>query len=422
MKVVILGLGYVGFTSACCIASEGHEVVGIDVNARKVREIMAGTAPIVEPEVEALLQQALAEGRISADTVIGTHLDACDLVIVCVGTPSTADGSHHMGFIADVTHQIATAVRSSRQSPLPVVYRSTFRPGTIEELVWPIFGATLGEDPQQRVEIIYNPEFLREGSAVRDYFSPPKIVTGTRDGAPSPVMEQLNARIDARSFVVGYREAELTKFVDNSWHAAKVTFANEIGRICMALSISAQQVHEIFVSDTKLNISPRYMRPGGAFGGSCLPKDVRALQHIAAEAGVNLNMIGSLLRSNEMHKHRMFEYAVEGLEKGARVLLVGLAFKAETDDLRNSPNVDLARKLLAAGFRLEVYDPGIDAAKLIGANLGYAYSQLPALEQLLVEKCQAETVAYDRVIVSNAAAGALHLPPGCDIRNIGVLD
>ncbi len=422
MKVVILGLGYVGFTSACCIASEGHQVVGIDVNARKVREIMAGTAPIVEPEVEALLQQALAEGRISADTVIGTHLDACDLVIVCVGTPSTADGSHHMGFIADVTHQIATAVRTSRQSPLPVVYRSTFRPGTIEELVWPIFGATLGEDPQQRVEIIYNPEFLREGSAVRDYFSPPKIVTGTRDARPSPVMEQLNARIDARSFAVGYREAELTKFVDNSWHAAKVTFANEIGRICMALSISAQQVHEIFVSDTKLNISPRYMRPGGAFGGSCLPKDVRALQHIAAEAGVNLNMIGSLLRSNEMHKHRMFEYAVEGLEKGARVLLVGLAFKAETDDLRNSPNVDLARKLLAAGYRLEVFDPGIDAAKLIGANLGYAYSQLPALEQLLVEKCQAETVAYDRVIVSNAAAGALHLAPGCDIRNIGVLD
>jgi GDP-mannose 6-dehydrogenase len=421
MKVVILGLGYVGFTSACCIASEGHQVVGIDVNARKVREIMSGTAPIVEPEVEALLQQALAAGRISADTVIGSHLDACDLVMVCVGTPSTADGSHHMGFIADVTHQIATAVRPERRQPLTVVYRSTFRPGTIEELVWPIFGATLGEDPHQHVEIIYNPEFLREGSAVRDYFSPPKIVIGTRDAQLSPVMEQLNAGIKARSFVVGYREAELTKFVDNSWHAAKVTFANEIGRLCMALGVSAQQVHEIFVSDTKLNISPRYMRPGGAFGGSCLPKDVRALQHIAAEAGVNLNMIGSLLRSNEMHKHRLFEYAVEGLAPGARVLLVGLAFKAETDDLRNSPNVDLARKLLAAGYRLEVYDPGIDAAKLIGANLGYAYSQLPVLEQLLVEKDQAETVAYDRVIVSNTAAAALHLLPGCDIRNIGVL-
>jgi GDP-mannose 6-dehydrogenase len=437
MKVVVLGLGYVGFTSACCIASEGHQVVGIDVNARKVREIMAGSAPIVEPQVDALLHQALAAGRISADTVIGNHLDACDLVMVCVGTPSTADGSHNMGFIADVTRQIATAVRPERRTPLTVVYRSTFRPGTIEELVWPIFGATLGAemgtgpgaDPgqdggheaRQLVDIIYNPEFLREGSAVRDYFSPPKIVIGTRDGQLSPVMEQLNAGIEARSFVVGYREAELTKFVDNSWHAAKVTFANEIGRICMALGISAEQVHEIFVADTKLNISPRYMRPGGAFGGSCLPKDVRALQHIAAEAGVNLNMIGSLLRSNEMHKHRLFEYAVEGLEKGARVLLVGLAFKAETDDLRNSPNVDLARKLLAAGFRLEVFDPGIDAAKLIGANLGYAYSQLPALEQLLVEKDQAESAGYDRVIVSNAAAGALRLAPGCDIRNIGVL-
>lgn len=421
MKVAILGLGYVGFTSACCIASGGHRVVGIDVSARKVAEIMSGRAPILEPQVEDMLREGLSLGRISADTAIGGHLDDCDLAIVCVGTPSAADGSHNMGFIADVTRQIAAALRPDRAAPLVVAYRSTIRPGTIEELVLPIFRATLGEDTDRLVEVVYNPEFLRESSAVADYFAPPKIVIGTRDGRPNPVMARLNDGIDAPTFVTGYREAEITKFVDNSWHAVKVAFANEIGRVCLALGISARQVHEIFVSDTKLNISPYYMRPGGAFGGSCLPKDVRALQHIGADAGANLHLIDSLLRTNETHKHRLFEYAVEGLAPGARVLLAGLAFKAGTDDLRESPNVDLARKLLAAGYALDIFDPGVDADKLVGANLGYAYSQLPVLERLLVSRAQAEAGPYARVIACNATIKALTLPEGTDIRHVGVL-
>ena len=421
MKVAILGLGYVGFTSACCIASEGHEVIGIDVSPRKVAEIRSGTSPIIEPQVAEMLAEALAAGRITADTAIGRHLDDCDLALVCVGTPSAADGSHNMGYIADVTRQIAAALSGDRALPLSVAYRSTFRPGTVEEMILPIFRAALGAEMARSVEIVYNPEFLREGTAVADYFAPPKVVIGTADGVPNAAMAALNAEIKAPVFVTGYREAEITKFVDNSWHAVKVAFANEIGRTCLALGISATKVHEIFVSDTKLNISPYYLRPGGAFGGSCLPKDVRALQHIGADAGANLHLVDSLLRSNDAHKHRLYEYTVEGLAPGALILMAGLAFKAGTDDLRESPNVDLARKLLAAGFQLEIYDPALDPKKLVGANLGYAYSHLPAMERILVDKARAETGAYDRVLAANATIRELALKPHLEIRQLAAL-
>jgi len=422
MKVVIFGLGYVGFTAACCIASEGHSVVGIDVSPKKVEAIRAGRAPIVEPGVEEMLKDGLARGLIDAATEIGDHLADADLAIVCVGTPSGPDGSHNMAYIADVSRQIAQALKGvPRSAPLAVAYRSTIRPGSIEELIGPIFRAVLGAATDTQVELVYNPEFLRESSAVKDYFEPPKIVIGTRDGQPNPAMTELNRNITAPTFVVGYREAEFTKFVDNTWHAVKVAYANEIGRVCLNLGIQASTVHEIFKSDTKLNISAYYTRPGGAFGGSCLPKDVRALQYISGDCGAMTPLVDSLLRSNEAHKHRLYEYAVAGLEPGAKVLLAGLAFKAATDDLRESPNVDLARKLLAAGFAVDIYDPAIDADKLVGANLGYAYSHLPTIEGLLVDRATAETRAYARVIAANATVKDLVLPPETEIRDLGTL-
>jgi GDP-mannose 6-dehydrogenase len=421
MKIVVLGLGYVGFTALCCLAHTGHNVVGIDVSARKVERIRAGHSPIVEPRVAEMLTAGLAAGRIEIDVELDAHLTEADLAIVCVGTPSAADGSHNMSAIANVTNQIATASLGRQGAPLVVAYRSTFRPGTIENLVLPIIHAVLGEAAERQVEVVYNPEFLREASAVADYFDPPKIVVGTRDGRPNAVMDEMHADLNAPVFVTGYREAEITKLVDNSWHAVKIAFANEIGRACLALDISAQQVHEIFVSDRKLNISPYYLRPGGAFGGSCLPKDVRALQHVAGDCGCNLPVIDSLLRSNEAHKHDLFLYSVEGLPEGARVLLAGLAFKAGTDDLRESPNVDLARKLLTAGYDLEIYEPAIEADQLIGANLGYAYTNLPALRRLLVSRTHAETTPYARVIATNDTAMSLDLPPTLDVRNLGSL-
>lgn len=423
MKIVIFGLGYVGFTAMCCIASQGHKVIGIDVSRSKVEAINRGETPIVEPNVSDMLRKGLSDGLIEARTQIGDALDDADLGIVCVGTPSAADGSHNMGYVADVSRQIAQALQQTprRGRPLSVAYRSTFRPGTVEELVWPICTSILEEATSSQIAIVYNPEFLREGSAVQDYFAPPKIVVGTQDGQPDPAMAELNEGISAPLFTVGYREAEITKFVDNSWHAVKVAFANEIGRTCLSLGVSARQVHEIFVSDTKLNISPYYTRPGGAFGGSCLPKDVRALQHIGADVGANLHLVDSLLRSNEAHKHRLFEYAMAGLEPGAKMLIVGLAFKAGTDDLRESPNVDLARKLLGAGITLDIFDPAVNADMLVGANLGYAYSQLPQINQLLVDQSTAENTSYARILVNNATVKMLTLPDPDLIRDLSSL-
>ena len=346
---------------------------------------------------------------------------SCDLAIVCVGTPSASDGSHNMSAIIHVTQEIAAAVAEREDAPLTVVYRSTFRPGTVENLVLPIFRGLLGNSLNQMVEVVYNPEFLREASAVEDYFNPPKIVIGTHDGAPNAIIEEMHAGLTAPVFVTGYREAETTKLIDNSWHALKIAFANEIGRTCLSLGISTQKVHEIFVADRKLNISARYLRPGGAFGGSCLPKGVRALHEIASDSGCNLPVIDSLLRSNDAHKHRMFEYAKDGLAEGARILLVGLAFKAGTDDLRESPNVDLARKLLAAGYQVEIFDPAVAAENLVGANIGYTYTNLPSLRQLLVSRTHAERTPYARVIATNETLDAIHLPRDIDVRRVGSL-
>ena len=421
MHVTIFGLGYVGFTAACCIAREGHTVTGIDVSDKKVAAILSGKSPIIEPQVDEMLAEGLKQGLIHADTSIGDHLKDSDLAIVCVGTPSAPDGSHNMGFIADVTRQIAAALSPDRTKPLTVVYRSTIRPGTMDELIAPIFRSFLEDRTDDLVELVYNPEFLREGSAVKDYFAPPKIVIGTADGKPSTAMDALNAGINAPTFYVPFKESEITKFVDNTWHAVKVAYANEIGRVCLQTGIDASKVHEIFVSDTKLNISPYYLRPGGAFGGSCLPKDVRALQYISGDVGATTPLVDSLLRSNDQHKHRLYEYAIEGLEPGAKVLMAGLAFKAGTDDLRESPNVDLARKLLAAGFALDIFDPAIEADKLVGANLGYAYSQLPTLERILISQEVAESTDYARVIATNATIQSLTLAETTDIRDLGRL-
>lgn len=415
MKVAIFGMGYVGLTAAGCLSKQGHAIIGFDVNETKVREINAGRTPIAEPGLDALIAEAAAAGRLEVHTEIGNQLDGCDMAIVCVGTPSAPDGSHNMTYIAEVSRQIARSLSRQRETPLTVVYRSTVRPGTIEEMVKPIFAAIL-RPPEAFIELVYNPEFLRESVAIKDFFAPPKIVVGTADGKPSANMEKLNVGIEAPVFYTGFREAEFTKFVDNTFHALKVTFANEIGRVCVQLGISAAKVHEIFVSDTKLNVSPYYLRPGGAFGGSCLPKDVRALQYIATDIGITVPVIDNVIRSNEAHKHYLFVHATEGLAKGAKVLMVGLAFKADSDDLRESPNLDLARKLIQAGYDLSIWDDTLDPSKLIGQNLGYGFTHLPLMETLLVTREAAEAGTFDRVIDTNGRSSALLLQTNDIVR------
>lgn len=412
MKIAILGLGYVGCTAAGCIASQGHHVLGIDVSAAKVDTLNSGKSPVYEPGLDDLIAKARADGLLEATTEIGDKLDDCDVAIVCVGTPSGVDGAHNMSYIVQVTRAIAASIKPDRKAPLTVVYRSTMRPGTTEQMILPIFQSLIGEATDRLIELVYNPEFLREATAIEDYFNPPKIVLGTIDGVPSEKMVALHEGIDAPIFHVGIREAEITKFVDNTWHAVKVAFANEVGRVCQNIGISARQVHQIFVSDTKLNISPYYTRPGGPFGGSCLPKDVRALQHIAADTGSQTHLFDSLLRSNDAHKHHQFLQVTKDLEPGAAVLLVGLAFKADTDDLRESPAVDMARKLLDAGYALDIYDPQLKPESLVGQNLGYAYAILPSIDGLLVDKATAESRQYGVVIATNRLIKDLDIATG----------
>ncbi len=409
MKIAIYGLGYVGLTAVGCLTKEGHWVLGVDVSELKVSQAKSGKSPITEPGLDDLLLSAVNNGLLECTTNPGTRTNECDMVIVCVGTPSGPDGSHNMTYIADVSRQIAAVISKDRTKPLTVVYRSTIRPGTIEGLIAPIFKSVLGDDFDRLVELVYNPEFLREAVAIADYFAPPKIVIGTKDALPNANMEELNKNIDAPVFYTKYREAEFTKFVDNTFHAVKVAFANEIGRVCLLQGISAEVVHKIFVSDTKLNVSPYYLRPGGPFGGSCLPKDVRALQYISEDVGGHTHLIQSLLRSNEAHKHFLYDRATRGLAPGAKVLVIGLAFKADSDDLRESPNVDLVRKLLQTGYQVSVYDPHLKPSDLVGQNLGYAFQHLPGINEILITKEAAEEGAFDVVIDSAGRAGRLNL-------------
>jgi GDP-mannose 6-dehydrogenase len=411
MKIAVFGLGYVGVTAAACLAREGHEVIGVDINDDKISAINAGRSPIAEPGLDDLIKIAVEKGSLAATKDPSTHLNSCQIAIVCVGTPSTPDGSHNMGYVAEVSRQIASLIDPARDEVLTVVYRSTMRPGTMDDLIRPIFDEALNQK-KECFELVYNPEFLRESVAVEDFFNPPKIVIGTRDARACPMLDRLNSGIQAPVFYTNYREAELTKFVDNTFHAVKIAFANEIGRVCSQLGISTRTVHQIFVSDTKLNISAYYFRPGGAFGGSCLPKDVRALQHIASDVGAHTHLVDSLVRSNEAHKHFLFEICAKGLPLGAKVLMLGLAFKADSDDLRESPNVDLARKFLQANYDLSIYDPHVQPSKLLGQNLGYAFSNLPTMRKLLVSREAAETAQFDLVVDTRGWARSLVLNAG----------
>jgi GDP-mannose 6-dehydrogenase len=398
LKIGILGLGYVGLTSAGCLLKQGHVVHGVEPNPSKDQLLLSGRSPISEPGLETLL----ADGIATRSFIIATEADAdlaeCDIVFVCVGTPGSPDGSHDMSQVVEASRQLARAIRGhSPALPLPVVYRSTMRPGSVEMLIEPVFMAELGE-PLNGVELVYNPEFLRESSAVDDFFHPPKIVVGTKNGKGSTQLAELYRDIVVPTFNTTIREAELVKFVDNVWHALKVSYANEIGRLCSALGISASRMHEIFVSDRKLNISPYYTRPGPAFGGPCLPKDLRALAALIDDLRIESPVVDAIGASNDAHKSFLFELCVDGLAPGAKVLLIGLAFKASSDDLRESPQIDLANRLIHAGFDLSIYDPGIDPTRLTGQNYGYTQAHLPGLAGLLVTRETVAATTYDAAI------------------------
>ena len=387
LQIAILGLGYVGTTTAACLVKDGHRVLGVDINPDKIESIGQGRSPVVEPGVEALLQDGVARGLVRSASSIDPYIEELDLVIICVGTPSRADGKLDLTHLLEVSRQLGRAVlrRQDGSDPLLLVFRSTMPPGTIDRLVAPTLEQASGEGPGRLYEIAFNPEFLRESTAVKDYFSPPKIVIGEREPGITGRLRGIYDQIDAPVFEVPFGTAEMVKLVDNSFHALKVSFANEIGRIALSRGIDPQSVADLFLADTKLNISPYYLRPGGPFGGSCLPKDLSAMLALARDAGLSVPVLTGTKESNSMHLSWILQAIKRRAPAPGPVLLLGLSFKAGTDDLRNSPLLDLAELLLESGYDLSVYDPDLDPSRLIGVNFALGVEHQSVLIDRMIE-------------------------------------
>lgn len=381
MRISIFGLGYVGAVTAACLSARGHTVVGVDVAAGKVALINQGQSPIVEPGLEELTARMVAEGRLSATTDMRAAIAATDMALVCVGTPSSERGSLDTQYVERVMEQIGQ-VLADRPAPFLIVLRSTVLPGTSRGRVLPILERAVGRPLGDGYDLLYHPEFLREGSSLRDFEQPAEIVIGeARPGTSAPLMGLYDG-IESPRFVTSLEGAEMIKYANNAFHALKITFANEIGQICESLGIDSRQVMEMFVADRQLNIAPAYLRPGFAFGGSCLPKDLRALVYFARHRDLSLPLLEGALPSNAAQIERVFQ-RIEA-HRRRRIGMVGLAFKPHTDDLRESPLVILAERLLGKGYALAICDPEVQAARLVGGNLAYVEQHLPHLSRLLV--------------------------------------
>jgi GDP-mannose 6-dehydrogenase len=383
MRIAIFGLGYVGVVSAACLARDGHYVVGVDPNTVKVDLLRQGKSPIVEPGLEALIAAAVASGRLVAGADYAAPVADCEVLMVCVGTPGQANGSLDLTYVRRVAQQIGAQLAGSTTYKV-VVIRSTLLPGSMQSVVIPTLEQYSRREAGREFGVCLNPEFLREGTAINDYDHPPKTVIGASDQRATNVVRELYAALTAPLVLTDLRTAEMLKYVDNSWHALKVTFANEVGRLSKAMGIDGQLVMRLFCMDTKLNLSSAYLRPGFAFGGSCLPKDVRALTYQGRLLDVDTPVLASILASNQIH----IAHALSMIQKTGRrrVGLLGLSFKEGTDDLRESPVVTLAEQLIGKGYELLIYDRNVRLASLLGANREYILNHVPHIGRLLVDR------------------------------------
>ena len=400
MNVSVFGLGYVGSVSAAAFAEDGHSVVGVDVNADKVAMLNAGQSPIVEPGLGPLVASNVAAGRLRATTDAFEAVAASDVSLISVSTPSRRNGSLDLTYLTRVCEQLGAALQRKSTYHV-VVVRSTVLPGTTHDIVIPTLERTSGKRYGTEFGVAVNPEFLREGSAVADLRHPPLTLVGHNHAADAAGTLQLYQTIDAPIVTTSIRVAEMAKYVSNAWHALKVCFGNEIGMVCKQLGVDSHEVMDIFCRDKKLNLSASYLKPGFAFGGSCLPKDVRALEYRAKELDLELPVIGSLLRSNGLQIQRAVDLITQSGRK--RVGLLGFSFKAGTDDLRESPMVILAETLLGKGYEVRIYDHSVSLARLTGANKDYIERQIPHLSKLLSESVDEVVAASDVVVIGNAA-------------------
>ncbi len=396
--ISIFGLGYVGSVSMACLAQSGHEVIGVDVNPTKVDMINAGHSPIIEEGLADLVRQGVDRGQIRATTNAAQAVAESHLSIICVGTPSHPNGSLNLNYVRRVCGEIGQALRN-KDGYHVVVARSTMLPGSTEEVVIPLLEQTSGKKAGHDFGVCFNPEFLREGSSIRDFYDPPFTVIGSDDERAAAVVAELYSMLNAPVTVVPLKIAEMVKYANNAFHALKVSFANEIGNICKQQDIDSHQVMEIFCQDTKLNLSSYYLKPGFAFGGSCLPKDVRALLYHSRHLDVNPLVLESILLSNR----QQIDVACRMVERTGRkrVGVLGFSFKAGTDDLRESPIVALIEYLIGKGYQVKVYDRNVSLANLQGANRAYIEQEIPHIASLMSDSIDAVLDNSDVIVVGN---------------------
>jgi GDP-mannose 6-dehydrogenase len=395
MRISVFGLGYVGSVSAACLAAQGHEVVGVDVNPTKVELMTRGQAPVVEERIGELTAEVVRSGALRATLDVAEAVEATEISLICVGTPSAANGSLSTTYLERVAEQIG-AVLTGLDRWHTVVFRSTMLPGTCTDLLIPILEKESGKTAGVGFGVAVNPEFLREGTSVRDFFEPPKTVIGELDPTSAEQVAAMYAGLPGEIFRVPLAVAEMAKYADNSFHGLKIAFANELGAICRALGVDSHRMIDVFLADRKLNISPAYLRPGFAFGGSCLPKDLRGLVYAARRADVSVPLLSHVLPSNEEHLRRALELITASGRR--RIGLFGLSFKPGTDDLRESPLVELAERLLGKGYDLRIYDANVALSRLMGANREYIDGRLPHLGDLLSNSVD-EVLAHAEVCV-----------------------
>ena len=399
MKISIFGLGYVGTVSAGCLAREGHEVIGVDPVRTKVDLVNAGRSPVIEAEIGEIIATAVKSGSLRATADQDQALRETELSFVCVGTPSQVNGNLDVAYVRRVCELIGQTLKT-KSTRHTVVIRSTILPGTMHGIVIPVLEEYSGKKAGVDFGVCNNPEFLREGSAVMDFNFPPKIVIGELDRASGDTLAALNANLDAPLIRTDLRTAEMVKYIDNSWHALKIGFANEIGNLCKSLCIDSHKAMDIFCQDKKLNISPAYLLPGFAFGGSCLPKDIRALAYKAKSHDLELPILSSILPSNELQVRRGLKLI---MDKGHnRVGVLGFSFKAGTDDLRESPMIEIIERLLGKGYDLRIYDKNVNVASLVGANRDFILNRIPHISKLMVGNIDAVLNHAETVVIGNS--------------------
>jgi GDP-mannose 6-dehydrogenase len=396
MKISIFGLGYVGCVTAACLVKAGHEVYGVDVNKDKVEMLNTGRSPVVEKGLEELISVGRREGALYATTDPFEAVFNTEVSLVCVGTPSNGNGSLHLDGIKTVSRQIGEALGRKRSYHC-VVFRSTTLPGTVRSVLIPILAQASRRQAHKDFDVCFNPEFLREGSSIADFYCPPFTVIGQETEKGGDTVVQLYDSVEAPVERTTYEVAEMLKYACNSFHALKVTFANEIGALCRRLEIDSHRVMELFTLDRKLNISPAYLKPGFAFGGSCLPKDLRALIYRAKEVDVSMPVLGSVLESNRLHIQRVLDEILRTKQK--RIGILGLSFKVGTDDLRESPIVTLVEALIGKGCQIRIYDEEVALAKLFGANKAFIEQEIPHIASLMFDDID-EVIRESQIVVA----------------------